>query len=287
MRAHGSLSTIPGAGTSDHLCWIHDGEDDAAFDGAVRTFLAGGLARGERLLCVGERVIAAARADVAPLTGVDALVGAGRLVLLTTSEAYANTGEFSADRSLAFYDAATREALADGCTGLRVVAEVTPLATDPQRRLELVRWEHLADRYVVHGSGMTAMCAYRRDLPPEALADVTAVHPAGHAPEGLSQFRVFFDDDRVVVAGSVDTFEAERLARVLEESPTDPAPVLDLSLLEFVDVAGCRVIALWAGRRRARGVPVEIRGASRMFRRVWSVLALSDVAPVAFAEVAA
>ena len=33
-------------------------DDDAAFDDAVRTdFLAGGLARGERLLVVGERVI--------------------------------------------------------------------------------------------------------------------------------------------------------------------------------------------------------------------------------------
>ena len=55
MRAHGVLTAIPEAGASDHLCWVY--EDDAAFDHAAREFLAGGLARGERLLCVGERVI--------------------------------------------------------------------------------------------------------------------------------------------------------------------------------------------------------------------------------------
>jgi hypothetical protein len=98
---------------------------------------------------------------------------------------------------------------------------------------------------------------------------------------------VFFDDEHVVVAGSVDTFGADRLARVLAHSPAVPAANLDLSSLEFADVAGCRVIARWAGELRARDVPVEIRGASRLFRRVWHVLALSEVAPVAFADAAA
>jgi anti-anti-sigma regulatory factor len=59
---------------------------------------------------------------------------------------------------------------------------------------------------------------------------------------------------------------------------------LDLSRLEFVDVAGCRAIAQWAGARCAGAVPVEICGASRLFRRVWQVLGLDAVAPVTFAE---
>ncbi len=161
------------------------------------------------------------------------------------------------------------------------------LASDPHQRLELVRWEQMADRYVVQGPGMTAMCIYRSDLPADALADVASTHPVTQCPEGMTQFHVFFDDDHVVVAGCVDTFEAERLARVLADSPTVSAALLDLSRLEFVDGAGCRVIARWAGELRGRGVQVEIRGASRLFRRVWQVLALSEVAPVAFAEAAA
>jgi anti-anti-sigma regulatory factor len=100
-------------------------------------------------------------------------------------------------------------------------------------------------------------------------------------------FRVSFDGGRVVVEGTIDTFDADRLARILAGSPSVPAALLDVARLEFIDVAGCRVIARWAGELRARGVPVEIRGASPLFHRVWDVLALDKVAPVAFAEAAA
>ena len=55
VRSHGPVDVVPGADSADHLCWVY--EDDADFDAAAREFLAGGLERGERLLCVGERVI--------------------------------------------------------------------------------------------------------------------------------------------------------------------------------------------------------------------------------------
>jgi anti-anti-sigma factor len=263
---------------------VHDGDDDADFDDAVRTFLAGGLARGERLLCVGERVIDTVRAGAPPFDDVDPLVSDGTLQLMTVAEAYAATGDFTAEHQFAFYDAATRRALAEGYAGLRVVAELSALAADPALRDELVRWEHLADQYIAQGPGMTAMCAYRGDLPVAALADVSSVHPAAYSPPGVPQFHAFFDDDRVALSGSIDLSEADRLARLLAGSPSGSAVVLDLSRLEFVDVAGCRTIARWAGTLRARGVPVEIRGASRLVRRVWQVLALDEVASVAFAE---
>jgi hypothetical protein len=284
VRLSGFLDTVPRAGAADHVCWVHGGDDDAAFDDAVRTFLAGGLERGERLLCVGERVIDSVRAEAPPLTGVDKLVADGTLRLMTLSEAYAATGEFSAERQFVFYDDATRRAVDEGYAGLRVVAELTPLAADPVRRDELLRWEHLADRYMVHGPGMSALCAYRDDLHVEALADVASVHPAASGPPGLPQFRVFFDDDRVVVEGSVDLAGAGRLSRLLADSPPLSAALLDLSRLDFVDVAGCRAIARWAGELCARGLPVEIVGASRLFRRVWRVLDFDAVAAVTFSE---
>ncbi len=86
MRAHGGAVYIPEAGTSDHICWIC-GEDDAAFHRAVRRFLAGGLERGERLLCVGERVIDSLSTDADGFGGADALVAGGALRILTTAEA--------------------------------------------------------------------------------------------------------------------------------------------------------------------------------------------------------
>ena len=282
VRLSGSLAAVPRARPADHLCWVHG--DDAAFDDAVRTFLSGGLARGERLLCVGERVIDSIRGEPAPFTDVDRLVAEGTLGLMTLAEAYAATGEFRAERQFEFYDAATRRAVAEGYAGLRVVAELSGLAANPLRRDELLRWEHLADRYMAAGLGMSALCAYRRDLPAEALADVASAHPAAYAPPGLPQFRVFFEDDRVVLTGSVDLSDAARLARLLADSPPSPVVRLDLSRLEFVDVAGCRAIARWAGALWAGDVRVEVCGPSRLFRRVWHVLALDAVARVTFVE---
>jgi hypothetical protein len=276
------LTEVPGAGTTDHVCWVYD--DEAAFDLAVRDFLAGGLERGERLLCVGERVIESLQSLTLPDQDVADLMAAGALETQTIAEAYAATGPFRPEGQLAYYETATRRALAEGYRGLRVVAEVSVLAAEPASRSELVRWEHVADDFIAQNPGFTAMCAYRGNLALEALDDVATVHPLVHAPEG-PPFRLFFDDDRIVLAGSVDTFSAARLGRVLAASTVGPGgAVVDVSLLEFADVAACRALALWARGLRDRRLPVEIRGASPLLRRTWQILGLGEFAEVDAAQ---
>ncbi len=56
VRSSGLVTDVPDAGAADHVCWVHEPDDDA-FDRAVGRFLTGGLDRGERLLVVGNRVI--------------------------------------------------------------------------------------------------------------------------------------------------------------------------------------------------------------------------------------
>jgi anti-anti-sigma regulatory factor len=284
VRTHGSIDAIPGPGAADHVCWVY--EDDAAFDEAARAFLAGGLARGERLLCVGERVI-----EGLTTRGVDDLPGLiadGVVETLTLAEAYEAAGPFLPEQQLAFYDAATRRALDAGYRGLRVIAEVSELAADPDQRAELVRWEHVADGYAAQGSGFSALCAYRADLGAEALADVATVHPLVRAPEAIAPFRLFTDDRGLVLAGSVDTFSSDRLARVLATTAVDgDVVVLDLTALEFADVGACRVLARWAGGLAERSVRVRVTGASPLLRRMWGLLGLDRLAPLTFAEPAA
>jgi anti-anti-sigma regulatory factor len=109
-----------------------------------------------------------------------------------------------------------------------------------------------------------------------------------HAPAGIPPFQVFFDDNRVALTGSVDTFSADRLARVLASSPVGAqGAVLDLGRVQFVDVAASRVIARWAQDLNARSLPLEVRGASPLLRRMWQVLALGEIAPVRFVGAAA
>jgi anti-anti-sigma factor len=286
VRASGLVSEVPTPGAADHLCWVH--EDDESFDAAVERFLTGGLARGERLLCVGDDVVERMRGDHPLLPDAAGLVERGALQLLTLAEAYDAAGAFSPERQYAYYEAETRRALDDGYTGLRVVAELTPLAADEERRPELVRWEHMADAFMASGSGMTAMCAYRAQLSGEALDDVASVHPLVHlAGGGHAGFRVFFAGDSVMLAGSVDTFTAGRLAGVLATSPVGSGRVvLDLTAVEFVDVAAVRVLARWARHLSDRSVAVEIRGASPVVRRMWRVLGLDQLVPVPFHRLA-
>ena len=283
MRTHGLVEDVPGAGPADHLCWVY--ADDAAFDDATREFLAGGLARGERVLCVGQRVIDSLGTLVRPTDDVADLIARGTVETLTLAEAYEAAGPFLPEQQLAYYDAATRRAKDDGYRGLRVIAEVSDLAADPDQLPELLRWEHLADEYAAHGSGFSAMCAYRSDLAPEALADVAAVHPLLRAPEEFSSFRLYADGDHLSLVGTVDVFSVDRLTRVLSATRVkDDGIVLDLTGLDFVDVAGCRALARWAAGLDPGQVSVEVVGASSLLRRMWDLLHLGRLAPITFAE---
>jgi hypothetical protein len=278
VRAHGRVETVPDAGPADHVCWIYDGTPD--LDAAAGRFLGGGLARGERLLVVGDGMIEALHRDTLPFGGTDELLATGALQVLDLSGAHADTSPFAPEQQLAFFDAATRQAVDDGFTGLRVAAEVSALAADPETRPALVRFEHLADDLVAHGSGFTALCAYRGDLCPEALSEVASVHPLVRAPEGVPPFQVFHDGDGVVLTGSVDTFTAGRLGSVLAESPAArAATALDVGRLDFIDVAGCRVLATWA---QGLDRPLEVTGASRLLQRMWRLVGLDQVTPIAF-----
>jgi anti-anti-sigma regulatory factor len=284
VRAHGRIDELPGAGPADHVCWVYD-DDDADFDAAVHQFLAGGMARGERVLCVGERVLDGLRTAAGAGPELDALIARGAVETLTLAQVYEATGPFRPEQQLAYYDAATRRAVDAGYRGLRVIAEVSDLATDPLRRGELVRWEQIADGYAASGAGFSAMCAYRGDLAPEALADVASIHPTVHARREASTFVLFAESDRVVLAGSVDTFSSDRLARVLHTTPTTgDVVVLDLAALDFADVAACRVLARWAADLAERSVAVDVTGSTPLLRRMWRVLELDRLGALRFVE---
>ena len=210
------------------------------------------------MLCVGERVVEGLRTPGAlPRDAGRARSREGAVETLTLAEAYEAAGDFLPERQLAYYDAATRRALDAGYRGLRVIAEVSDLAADPARRADLVRWEHLADDYAAHGPGFSAMCAYRADLGPPRRSPTSrrctrwSTPPRRSPPSGCSS-----SDDRLVLAGSVDTFSSDRLARALADDHGRPATVvvLDLTALEFIDVGRLPVLARWAAGLAERSV---------------------------------
>lgn len=284
VRASGLLDRPAGVERGDHVCWAYD--DDAAFEDAAVRFLAEGLAQGDRLLWVGDGAADRLRRSGTPLADVDGLSARGALTLVPLAEAYDTAGPFAPEQQLAFYDAATRRAVDDGYRGLRVVAEITGLAAVESSRAELLRWEHLADDYVAHGPGFTALCVYRSDLlPPDAVADVVSLHPVSHTEGTAATFRVWFDDGALLLAGDVDAFTTGRLSRLLAATHVDtPVVTLDLSGLTFVDLAGVRAVVHWAGTLSRDGRSLELRGASRLFRRMWDLLTPAGGLAVSFSE---
>jgi anti-anti-sigma factor len=212
------------------------------------------------------------------LPALDDLVTRGALDMVSAADAY-RTGRFDVERQLAFYEAATRRAMDEGYTGLRVVADVTPLAAGARGQAELVRWEHRADDFFASGPGMSAMCAYRRGrVDPAVLAGAVAVHPQVHAPDDVPPFRLWFDDGGLALAGVLDAFSADHALEVLLGSHVaGPVVRLDLSRVEFVDAAGCRALARWSLALSQRSARLRLVGTTRLFRRTWQVLGLAEL----------
>lgn len=273
MRATGVLPADE-IGTGDHVCWGYNDARD--FARPALAWLQGGLDRDRQLLYVSGRDRDRMRRDVALLPDVEELLARGHLRLISLSETYDVSEPLVPDRQLAVYASATEAAVEAGYTGLRVLADVTEAVADPARGPAHLRWEHLADDWM-SSHPMDALCAYRRRVVGDGpIHDFAAVHPAVHGPPGFTvPFHLFFDDGRMVLIGSVDSFEAERLERVLTASHVRAGEVrLDVSALEFVDGRAVTAIASWAASIGDAGGRLYIVGASTLLRRVWSALRL-------------
>jgi anti-anti-sigma regulatory factor len=278
VRTSGAVDHVGGLGSSGHVCWAYD--DVRQFARPALQWLGDGVELGQRLIYVSGRPLDRMRRDVAALPGVEDLLERSALQLVCLPDVYDLDAPLVAEEQLATYSAATEQALADGYTGLRVLADVSDLVRDPARRPAHVRWEHLADEFM-SANPLAAMCAYQRDLGDDAIRELAAVHPVVHAPPELVPFQLFFDDGRLVLAGTVDTFSSDLLARLLADSHlTDATVTLDVARLEFIDARGVTTLAEWAGNLRRRAGTLHLEGASPLLRRIWSVLRLDAIAGI-------
>jgi anti-anti-sigma factor len=288
VRASGLLNEPAGVEDADHVCWAY--EDDASFEEAAVRFLRAGLDRGERLMWVGDGAEERLRRAGGALADVEQLRARGALDLIPLSSVYAPTGSFSLPEQLAFYGGRTDQARADGYSGLRVVAEVTDLATNARHSSDFLRWEHLGDDLAASGVGFSALCAYRAaDVDDDVLADAAALHPVSSVPGAAPAFQLWFEQDergqRMAVSGEIDVVGADRFRRLLDSTHVDtPVLTLDMSRVAFIDLAGARAVAEVGRAVTARGGRLVLEGASRLFRRIWRILGFADVAEVSFAE---
>ena len=261
----GAVGLHPG----DHVCWAY--EDDGDLLETLEHWAADGIANGERILYVAERPLDEMRRRLGSIDDLDDLLATRRVLLDVPSTMYGD-GPVDDRSLLTYYATATADALADGCTGLRVAAEITDLP-DGAAVDAFVAWEQLADE-LMNRMPMSALCAFdRRTVSDSAIAAIAAAHPSRHGPATGTSFVLHAHDDGLRLAGEVETFDRFRLESMLRNAASErDSLVLHLDDLELASGGCTAVLHAFAKRLAERGGRLVLKGAPVSFREAWSAL---------------
>lgn len=217
MRATGPVHEDAHRAVHDHLAWIGRGPADLTAT-ALRVFAA--AAPDERLVL--------ATADGAPGEVAEhhaADLASGRLMVIPALETYApvlDGGDGVGAAQLAVYDAFVDDALAAGWSGIRVVADNTPmLAGTDEQAANWLAWEQVADHWELRRPVQGNCWFDASALDPARLGAALSRHPATVGGETAWRLSFEQDDDgalRLALAGALDAFDAPQLRQALETS---------------------------------------------------------------------
>lgn len=263
MNVSGSGGRVPG-----HTWLSYDGRD--GFPDAGRSYLSGGAADNARLIYASGRPVEQMQQDVGLFDPDGALRASGTLTLLP----YDEQADLRAEDYVDYFAAETERALQGGHTGLRVLAELSGLAEGPQRG-KLIRYEHLADRYMA-SHPMSSLCVVdRARVSQRAVAELEAVHPQVASDSRSVGFRLLPEDDGLRLTGVVDAWDAEPLTEVLEAIAGSSTTLrLHVDELDFIGARGLAALARHRRRLADRGVEVLVVGTSPVVDRACAVLDL-------------
>lgn len=257
MVAHlGRERLVEDIGQGDHLCLMF--ADDAEQQRVATSYVLGGLRRAERVLYFAEqnsptqilRWLGAAGLD--PIPALDS----GQLVVTTADAGYLAGGAFDAEAMVATVRKEAVDSLAAGFTGLRVGGEMCWALRGVPGAEQLGEYETKVTE-VLAGHRASAVCQYdarRFDAAGLRVFDRCHSGPVELEPlyqDGLLKLVPSFRDGQraLRIVGKVDYRTTEALAQALETVIGWPADVcVDMSGLEFIDVAGLRALATAAQR---------------------------------------
>jgi hypothetical protein len=250
----------------DHVAWYGERTDDLY--ALARTALDAGARREEKLMFV------AADPDPERLSGIpelERLLATRQLEVQSIDAVYGANGAFNHASQLATFEAVLADALTDGYTGIRVVADNTRLASgDAPEFADWLCWEQVTDAFQSNFN-VTGVCYFDRGaLSDERQLDLASLHPVRSDAGVEPPFSFFIDGDAVAVTGTLDMWSSQRFRRVLAATPEDRPLIVDLAKAEFVDHRA--LLALSAVASPAR--PVRVRHAPATIRQLPSMLEL-------------
>lgn len=230
-----------------HGCWSYD--DYHPFDRYAREFLGAGLLAGERVWYVTGRSSGAA---------ADLLRGAGAAArILSFDEAYPAGHTVDPAGQVAVYTTVTEQALAEGYTGFRVVADATPLVRTEAQREAFARYEYVIGRYM-RNAPMRAVCAYdRRELGDRSVAELACLHERTQATGVTFQLHPGRTPATAVLSGELDMAVEDLFAAALTH--TDLRPVrgevtVEAEELRFIDHRSLLSLQRYAEHREMTAV---------------------------------
>jgi anti-anti-sigma factor len=273
MRTHGLVDSPRKIGANGHACWSYQDLTGDFRDAAV-AFLTEGVELGQALMFVGGPQAEEVVRSIEPMSS---MVADGSLQIAPFESVYPGGRRMADSDQWTAYAAATEQAREGGFTGLRVLAEVTSLASAAGAWHEQALWESYADRRMADFS-LAALCCFEHDaVPPEGMAAIASAHPVvDRRLDELVPFRLFGRADAVAVAGEVDAFSSASLRHLLRAGDgLEAGQVLDLGDLTFIEHTGLLALHEYAERVRARGVSLTVRGGSPTLHRLADLLRIS------------
>jgi anti-anti-sigma regulatory factor len=181
----------------------------------------------------------------------------GAVVVRSAEEVYLDGGDIDVDRVLSRYRAEVTDSLDAGYTGLRVLADTSWLWQRPNLYEEMLTYEERGGELFADDR-FAAVCHYDPEqVPATWLRALAKAHPLHADPDtpGLAAgtFHIAATPGGVRLAGEVDFSNAGILQAVLAEIvPAAEDLHVDLSGLDFIDVAGTRAFVEFAESSKQR-----------------------------------
>jgi MEDS: MEthanogen/methylotroph, DcmR Sensory domain len=268
MRRH--LVTADGAELRphDHTAWC--GHGPRQLHRLASSVFTAAAQRNELMLLVSDEP---RREWLTDLENVDPLLERGALRLIPAEEVYAYPADAAAQ--LGQFEAIVEQALADGYTGVSVVADNSRLVETSQDDFDAwLAWEAAADQLQLTRP-IVGVCYFDlRRVPSNRMAELAAMHPVRYEGFPTPTFQIFCEGDALRVLGDLDAFHSHEVRRVVSAAVSVTGRELDISELEFID----HKTLLTLDEVARSGASVRLRGARSIVHRVWSLLDLTTPA---------
>jgi hypothetical protein len=181
-----------------HICQVYSSESER--DDALAKFLACGLSTGEAAACFSDAFDEAAQSNWFSSKGVSLAAerSRGRFVCSGAESVYFEDGLFDPERMYRLLVSFHENSVASGCSGARVIGEMSPSIAKIAGGSRLFEYESTVNS-ILREHPVTAVCQYNaHNFDGATIMDVLSVHPLMFIHGSVIQNPFFVSPDRFV-----------------------------------------------------------------------------------------